>query len=496
MGGRDFGRYRERYEKYHAGEDWRFLSGSNFGQPVYSIGHGEVTYAESEGWGADKGVVIVRHTFPNGRSLLSFYGHLDPPSVTLHPGNCIVRGQIVGQIGQPRTSPHLHFEIRTHFPYSTGGGYWSTDPAQFGWLPPSETIAEYRLSVAPGTLWTRSATEGISQPIGPFDERSFLVFEDDQLTAIDLQDGNPVWSHEFSETIQGMIKDAAQSLVYTLESPATLKAYALPAEVNTRSGLTPLWEHELPPASRRILLPLPGGGIFINALGAYSSQGEMLWQQAESFTIQNWLQTDDWLILATNHETALWSVNHEGMQPWSDAPAGIPIAAGDQHWLYAADGIYSLDPITRNAQLSYPLGAGTASQRAALGLPDGELLFTHSDNNDRRILALDAKGTLLWEYSYADQIAGTPQILWENGQSYVYFKPASSSGRGSYAALDFFQIDPQKGILQRVFEASSRNYNQQDVWIASSNQGQILLNINGAGLVLFDLQTALQRMDQ
>ncbi|HZY45078.1 MAG TPA: M23 family metallopeptidase, partial [Anaerolineae bacterium] len=61
-------------------------------------------------------VVIVRHVFNDGRTILSFYGHLDPPSVVLNVGDCVERGQQVGEIGKPRGRPHLHFEIRHHLP--------------------------------------------------------------------------------------------------------------------------------------------------------------------------------------------------------------------------------------------------------------------------------------------------------------------------------------------------------------------------------------------
>jgi len=123
-GGGDFGIYRGRYEKYHAGEDWWMSPWrSSFGSPVYSIGHGRVTYAAPNGWGRDQGIVIVRHSFADGRQVLSFYGHLDPDSVILINGDCVTRGERVGAIGRPTTGPHLHFEIRTHMPDEPGTGY-------------------------------------------------------------------------------------------------------------------------------------------------------------------------------------------------------------------------------------------------------------------------------------------------------------------------------------------------------------------------------------
>ncbi|MCK4724790.1 MAG: M23 family metallopeptidase, partial [Anaerolineales bacterium] len=122
QGGADYNIYRSRYGKFHTGEDWRYSRIPNFRAPVYSVGHGVVTYAEPLGWGADQGVIIIQHTFRDGLQVLSFYGHLDPPSVNLNPGDCVQRGDWIGSIGNPRSSPHLHFEIRSHMPFGPGPG--------------------------------------------------------------------------------------------------------------------------------------------------------------------------------------------------------------------------------------------------------------------------------------------------------------------------------------------------------------------------------------
>ena len=216
-GGRDFGTYRRRYEKYHAGEDWGLSNRNNFGQPVYNIGHGQVTYAQPVGWGADKGVVIVRHTFPDGDSFLSFYGHLDPPSVILKEGVCVKRGDILGQIGRPRTPPHLHFEVRVHFPYSTGGGYWPSDPTGAGWLPPSQTVSRYRLQVSPGAIWTTETSASSTKPLGNLDTATFLMIEGNNLVGVDLLTGDQLWAYRLSEHIRDAWLDLDRQVFYVTE---------------------------------------------------------------------------------------------------------------------------------------------------------------------------------------------------------------------------------------------------------------------------------------
>ena len=89
--------------------------------PVHAVAHGRVIYANPFGWGqVDRGVIIVRHTFPDGETKLSFYGHVQPETVTLRPGDCVVRGQEIAKVDKPRGRPHLHFEVRDHLPDRPG----------------------------------------------------------------------------------------------------------------------------------------------------------------------------------------------------------------------------------------------------------------------------------------------------------------------------------------------------------------------------------------
>lgn len=103
----------------HMGEDWNGNGGGNsdLGDPVYTIGHGLVTYAnDAKGrWGK---VVIVRHAFRDPRSgkvlcCQTLYAHLDRIDVQL--GQLVRRGDQVGTIGTNNGmfTAHLHAEL--HF---------------------------------------------------------------------------------------------------------------------------------------------------------------------------------------------------------------------------------------------------------------------------------------------------------------------------------------------------------------------------------------------
>ena len=87
----------------HMGEDWNGVGGGNsdLGDPVYTVGHGLVTYAsDARGrWGK---VVIVRHAFrdPGSGKVLccqTLYAHLDRIDVQL--GQLVRRGDQIGTIG-------------------------------------------------------------------------------------------------------------------------------------------------------------------------------------------------------------------------------------------------------------------------------------------------------------------------------------------------------------------------------------------------------------
>ncbi len=85
----------------HDGVDFSLASGA----PVYASGSGSVIEAgEDPLWG---NFVRIRHT----ERVETFYAHLQQARV--HAGENVVRGEVIGWIGQSgsATGPHLHFEM-------------------------------------------------------------------------------------------------------------------------------------------------------------------------------------------------------------------------------------------------------------------------------------------------------------------------------------------------------------------------------------------------
>ncbi|MCD7798925.1 MAG: M23 family metallopeptidase [Akkermansiaceae bacterium] len=110
----------------HLGEDWNGIKGGNsdLGDPVYTIGHGLVTYA-ADARGAWGKVVIVRHAFrdPGTKKILccqTLYAHLD--EIKVKTGQLVRRGDMVGTIGTNRGMypAHLHAELHYNIYVNTG----------------------------------------------------------------------------------------------------------------------------------------------------------------------------------------------------------------------------------------------------------------------------------------------------------------------------------------------------------------------------------------
>jgi murein DD-endopeptidase MepM/ murein hydrolase activator NlpD len=79
-----------------------------YGTPIRAAGDGEVANANM---GAGYGRQVV---LDHGHDLITLYGHLS--SVAVVPGQHVIRGQVIGYVGQSgrATGPHLHYEVRIH----------------------------------------------------------------------------------------------------------------------------------------------------------------------------------------------------------------------------------------------------------------------------------------------------------------------------------------------------------------------------------------------
>ena len=132
----------------HFGEDWNGRRGgdTDYGDPVYAIADGIVTFANNvhAGWG---NVILTRHAYRDpATSEVKFIdtlnGHLS--KILVATGQVIKRGQLIGAIGSNfgMYPAHLHFEMRHDI---TIGMQRNNVPADMiHWADPTAFINQHR----------------------------------------------------------------------------------------------------------------------------------------------------------------------------------------------------------------------------------------------------------------------------------------------------------------------------------------------------------------
>ncbi len=142
---KSFGEYiSDRFVGYHVGDDVEY---EDVGEevPVVAISDGTVERAEFvSGYG---GFVLIDHGDVN-----ALYGHLDLGSVTLEPGDTVIKGQMIGNLGDDRSPEtdgerkHLHFGLYQGEPIKING-YERTAEEVSTWLNPTNYFAEHEVSM-------------------------------------------------------------------------------------------------------------------------------------------------------------------------------------------------------------------------------------------------------------------------------------------------------------------------------------------------------------
>jgi len=487
MGGGDFGVYRERYQGNHTGEDWGLNRSRNMDAPVYSIGHGMVTYAQPRGWGRDGGVVIVQHVLSDWSRVLSFYGHLDPDSVDLRMGDCVQRGDMVGKIGDRQ---HLHFEIRVHMPKQPGPGYWSVDPSLAGWKPPSKFILEQRVRNAPGVDWMGDTEVQSRRGLGMLDDGAFVGIEDDELVGLNPVDGELHWRFPLSSNVSDGAIDINGELVYLANRAAVLEAYRLAGDgsdtssINSGDPLEPQWRIDFGGRGPVKLIPLIGGGVLLSMDGemyAVSRQGELLWELEAVRLVSDWAMDNERLIFTNaGEEPALWMVEDGALTELATGVNGRPVVAGERVYLYDQEGVYRVNMAARSLELLYPLAEAYRGQGEAVALPEGGLLLVHRDVYDRRLVVFNADGSLRWQRSFADVRRAEVHLLPHAEQTYVVMVEDGAH----HNTLSVMQVDLESGELRRVFEGGTRGSVLRNSWVQAAGEHHLLINMGGVLLAL------------
>lgn len=154
----------------HLGDDLNGIGGwnSDFGDPVFAIGNGLVTYTgtPSPGWGGTLTVAHRNNPEDPTAVIQSFYSHLS--SLLVSVGDRIASGDKIGEVGNAagRYLAHLHLELRKGTASDAGAGYHQS---ALNRLSPSLFLQadkpSSRHSLLPAILSILSEDSSLDQPL-------------------------------------------------------------------------------------------------------------------------------------------------------------------------------------------------------------------------------------------------------------------------------------------------------------------------------------------
>lgn len=396
----DFGLFRSRFGGRHTGLDVAF---NRRGEPVYAAARGLVTYADPEGWDTEKGVVIVRHTFPDGNIYYTLYGHMEQSDDVQFPrvGMCIERGGVVGVVGWPsRGLPHLHYEIRNFLPDDGGPGYVTENPLLDGWFDPLDFTATWRIRLAPGYVRSVSFTDVPTIPPAILDDGSSVIANGAEVEAFSA-DGRMQWRVTADGVVTGLIGLPDNRVV----------AHTRSGQAFTLSGgrYAALWSVPGPDAPIHLLrgsADAPNVVVFVSdegGIAAYTPDGEELWSlpgERPIIGVVDFQSSGDDVALGVRTASGVyWRVvgaegEVEAELVFVQTPKIAPAAEG---W-YALDGTTFYHVASTPRQIaSLDTGAGRTGRMTADLLGN---VYVYLGDDESTLLSLDANGRVRWRQTY------------------------------------------------------------------------------------------------
>jgi murein DD-endopeptidase MepM/ murein hydrolase activator NlpD/outer membrane protein assembly factor BamB len=384
----DFGIYRTRFGGLHTGIDVAF---DELGEPVRAAARGQVTYSDIAGWGTEKGVVVIQHTFPNGTLVNTLYGHMEELNGYRFPfpDQCVARGDIIGAIGAPTLSrPHLHYEIRTRYRYEGGPGYTETNPLGLGWLHPLDYTFLARVMIHPAYRAHFLLVENPTLPPLKLPNDTTIVAHSKHLEGI-APDGQVLWRFDTLGSITAMerLPDGRALFVTSVGQILVLQHGSYDA----------LWAMPKP----FITPPVVFGDAVVfmtdaHTLMALTPEGDILWETAPMpDRAPRWAVNGDRLAMAATGGT-LWIIDRAGnvLHQQPDAGLVLPFAAPDGGFYLLGDrAISHLDPAFDQTQV---VDTGQTLTPAAELLHDAQGTLYVYPGEGRAVYAYTPDGTLQW----------------------------------------------------------------------------------------------------
>lgn len=453
----DFGAASARHQgRYHTGEDWYGGRGS-YGTPVVAVADGQVTFSSPNGWGRDGGVIIIAHSFPDGTTAYSMYGHVTDATGIGFPAafTCVQQGEVIAAVGDPRPAPHLHFEIRTNQPDIPGPGYTWDDPVADGWRRPSKFIANWQARFLNSFRWYTDIADEAG-PVAPPLElpgSDLLALDANRVLRISY-DGRVLWRVILKSPAVGLAPAPNGALI--LYADGTIQAVGGDSTLGESWSSGAQFDGAPLLAGDRLILHTPGNGLIAlsadgrtmlwrtdgvppilrsavsgDTLGLMTSDNAMLTVTLADGQVVNRallrepgsLAVDNGLIAYTRG--GLWRVAAEG--GWTlalaDAPPGgrASAVAADDRQLFLFDGatLYAYDTSRADAAPLWATPLPGVGGTVSLSLYDGVVLLT-SNHGDITAVQAASGGVCNTTRIYGSPRAGAWHSLGADGILRVY----------------------------------------------------------------------------
>lgn len=482
----DFALFRRRFGGNHTGIDIAF---NRRGEMVYAAARGQVTYSDPEGWDTEKGVVIVRHVFPDGSIAYSLYGHMEETETQQFPnvGSCVNIGDPVGVVGWPsRGLPHLHYEIRDFMPDDGGPGYVTDNPLLEGWFHPLDFTLHWRLRLAGGYVDSMNFNNMPTLPPVLLDTGEVTIAVGDRIETY-AGDGLIAWRVTMPDVVTGIaalsggrvVAQARNGQAVTLQNGRYLGVWQV-------DGIDAPFQL----LGETVVFATPDGGLL-----AYALDGTLQWTHsgvggggsgvvpvafssgsANGGQVALALRRDDgiatWLALdAAEHVAGHVAVEttFERTPIMAATPNGWLILAGTS--LYRSVG-GSVEPY---ATVSPPPGLNARLTADAMGNA-----YLYLNDSQSTLLSVDASGTERWRSHYPWQGSGIPPVLQADNGCALYALDRDG-------ALRIF--DARDGTLlaeRRLYAGGNRNGSPSARLVQPLGANHLLVSAGFLTLYLLD----------